>query len=379
MEKKRPRQALIEDFSAIDTANARTIPLGKRVSLRVFVGRIFRFVARKGKGETSMIGLRMTCVLVSALCFQAESAVGQTPVTYPVRPVTLVVPSTAGTGSDILARILGPRLSQRWSQAVIIDNKTGASSNIGTDFVAKAAPTGYTLLMALNTFSMAPALYKNLPFDPIADFTPVTKLAAGSYSFVVNPSFSANDLSGLLQLAKSKPGELNYASPGNGTPHHLAMEHMKFRLGLSIVHVPYKGLANAFTDVMGGQVQMMFATVHSILPLAKSGKLRVLAVVGASRSPLLPGIQTFREQGIDFMDGLDAWFGVLGPAKLPAEIVMKLNQDFKAVMALPDVREQILAQGLQATPGSPQEFDALIKSDLARWQKVVSDARISGD
>jgi tripartite-type tricarboxylate transporter receptor subunit TctC len=183
----------------------------------------------------------------------------------------------------------------------------------------------------------------------------------------------------VVAAAKARPGQLNYGSPGNGTPHHLGMELMKLRLGLSIVHVPYKGLAGAMTDLVGGQVQMMFSLIHSALPNVRAGRLRIVGVTGSTRSPVLPEAPTFREQGIDFMDDVDAWYAVLAPAKTPPDIVAKLNHEINAIMALPDVREHLLNQGMVPVASTPDELATLIRSDLARWAKVVAEAKITAE
>ena len=297
---------------------------------------------------------------------------------YPQRVVTLVVPFSNGSGSDIIARIVGPRLSERWHQPVVVDNKPGASGNIGALAVAKAPPDGYTLLMAINTLTMAPNLYKAPSFDPAADFAPVMKMAAAYFSMAANPAFAANDMAGLIARAKAQPGQINYASPGNSTPHHLAMELLKLQTGADLTHVPYKGIAGATTDLVGGQVQVMFATLHSVLPLVKGGKLKLLGVTGAG-SPLAPKVPTFRDQGMGFLDEVDAWFALFAPAKTSPAVVAKLHQDMSAVLALPEVRQQLAAQGLILQTSSPEELGALVRSDLARWRKVISEAKIAAD
>ena len=321
--------------------------------------------------------LRTICLGLLALA-PLDAALGQTASGYPNRPITLVVPFSTGTGIDILARTIGPKLSQRWGQPVVVENKPGASGNIGTEFVAKSAPNGYTLMVTVNTFTITPGLYKNLPYDPVADLVPVSKIAVATYCFVVNPTvFPVNNMAEAIADIRAKPGQLNFASPGSGTPHHVGMELIKQRLGLDVVHVPYKGFAGAMADLVGGQVQMMFTLVHSSLPQVRAGRIRILAVTGATRSPQFPEAPTFREQGIDFMDDVDAWYAVMAPAKTPADIIAKLNQEINAIMKLPDVREQLLNQGLIPVTSTPDELAALIKSDLARWAKVVADAKIT--
>lgn len=298
---------------------------------------------------------------------------------FPERTVTLVVPFTPGSGSDIIARIIAPKLSERWKQAVIVDNKAGASGNIGAEAVAKAAPDGHTLLMAINTLTMAPNLYKKVPFDPTTDFTPIMKMAVANFAIVVNPNIGANDLPGVIALAKAKPGQINFGSPGNGTPHHLAMELMKQQLGFDMLHVPYRGISNATTDLMGGQVQLMFASVHSMLPHVRSGRLRMLASTGATRSAVTPNVPVFREYGIEFMDAVDAWYAVLAPAKTSPELVKALHRDVSAVLALPEVKEQMAAQGLVIQTSTPEQLGSLIQSDYARWKKTIADAKIQVD
>ena len=295
---------------------------------------------------------------------------------FPERTVTLVVPFTPGSGSDIIARIIAPKLSERWKQAVIVDNKAGASGNIGAEAAAKAAPDGHTLLMAINTLTMAPNLYKRVPFDPTTDFTPVMKMAVANFAIVVHPNIGAADLPGVIALAKAKPGQINFGSPGNVTPHHLAMELMKQQLGFDMLHVPYRGISNATTDLMGGQVQLMFASVHSMLPHVRSGRLRMLASTGATRSAVTPNVPVFREYGIEFMDAVDAWYAVLAPAKTSPELVKTLHRDVSAVLALPEVKEQMAAQGLVIQISSPEQLGSLIQSDSARWKKTIADAKI---
>jgi tripartite-type tricarboxylate transporter receptor subunit TctC len=316
---------------------------------------------------------------LAALLLAALSSVAHAQ-QFPSRPVTLIVPFSPGTGIDILARVIAPKLSELWRQPVVVENKAGASGNIGTDFVAKADPDGHTLMVTVNTFTITPSLIKNTPYDVVNDFTPVSKIATATYCFDVNPKvFPANDMKEAIALIKAHPGKYFFASPGNGTPHHIGMELLKLRLGLEVTHVPYKGFAGAMQDLIGGQVQMMFTLVHSSIPHAQSGRLRILGVTGTKRSAQFPEAPTFREQGIDFMDDVDAWYAVMGPAKLPAEMVKKLNADVNAVMGMGDVQSNLLKQGLLPTTSTPQALHELIKSDLARWAKVIADAHITVD
>ena len=317
-------------------------------------------------------------VFVAALALPG-AALAQVATPFPNRPVTLVVPFTPSSGSDIIARILVPKLAARWGQAVVVDNKPGASGNLGAQAVAMAAPDGHTLLMAINSLTMTPAIYKNMPFDVVADFAPVAKLAEAGYAFAVHPGVPAKDMASLMALIKKSGGKINYASPGNGTPQHLAMELFKSHYSLDILHVPYKGIQGALTDLMGGQVQMMFATVHSMRPLEQAGKVRFLAVSGQARNPIAPEIATFKEQGIDVMEGIDAWYAVLAPGRTPPEIVARLNRDFLEVVNAEDVKSALAKQGLSIRTSTPAQLGALVKSDLARWKKVVADARIEAN
>ena len=298
---------------------------------------------------------------------------------YPSRPVTLVVPFTSGSGSDTIARIISPKLSERWKQAVIVENRPGASGNLGTDKVAKAPPDGLTLLMAIDTITMTPSIYKSLPYDPIRDLAPIARLATSSYGLAINNDVPAKDLNSLFALIKSKPGKMNYGTPGSGTPHHLSMELLKNLKGLDLVHVPYKGLSGAQTDLIGGQVQVMIATFNSLLPFAKAGKIKMLAVTGSKRSELMPEIPTFVEQGIPEFENLFPWYGLLAPAGTPKEIQNKLYKDFTEVMELDDVKKQLKEQGIFVNLMNADQLSTLMKSDMQRWKNVVTQAHITQD
>jgi tripartite-type tricarboxylate transporter receptor subunit TctC len=318
--------------------------------------------------------MRLVALILALFCGTASAQ------TFPSRAIVLVVPFSTGTGIDILARAIGPRLSERWQHPVVVENKPGASGNIGTDLVAKAAPDGHTLMVTVNTFTITPALFKTLPYDPVTDLAPVSKIALAAYTLAVNPSvFPAADVHQAVALIRASPRKYNFASPGSGTPHHVGMELMLQHLGLQATHVPYRGFAGAMTDLVGGQVHMMFTLIHSSIPHVRSGKIRALAVTGAQRSPQYPDVPTFREQGIDVMDDVDAWYAVMAPGKTPAALVSRINADVNAVMALPEVRDQLVKQGMVPLTSTPSELAALIKSDLARWKAVVSQANIKPD
>jgi tripartite-type tricarboxylate transporter receptor subunit TctC len=298
---------------------------------------------------------------------------------YPERPITLVVPYSPATGIDIVARTLAPKISERWGHPVVVDNKPGNSGNIGAYAVASSKPDGYTLMVTVITFAMTPALTKALPYDPVADFTPIAEVATGAMALAVNPTkLPVQSVRELIAYAKAHPGQLNYASPGNGTPQHLGVELFKQRQGVDIVHVPYKGAAGAMTDLIGGQVEIAYLPVHTALPHAQSGKLRILAVAGDKRSVLAPDAPSFKELGYDSMD-IELWYGIFGPAKLPPEIADKWQRELAEVLALPDVKDGLLRQGMVPMYAPAPALGALMKADVARWRTVVEKAGIQPD
>ena len=297
---------------------------------------------------------------------------------YPSRSVRIVVPYTAGTGIDILARVTGQKLSDRLKVAVVVDNRPGASGNIGTEAVAKAAPDGYTLLMTASTHVTNAALQASVPYDPVKSFTPIGPAAIGNLALVVHPSVPARSVQELVALAKAQPGKLNYASPGSGTPHHLAMELFKLHFKVDLTHVPYKGTAGAVTDLLGGQVQVMFLPVHVALSHAQAGKLRMLTAGGAHRSPVTPDVPSLADEGVTDID-VDIWYAMLAPAGLPKDQVALLNAELNAILRDPEVRDNLLKQGLNPIPGRPEDLARMIDTDLERWTKIVRAARITAD
>ena len=311
-----------------------------------------------------------------AVLLSAPAALAQA---WPQRPVTIVVPYAPGTGIDIIARTLSPKLAERLGQGVIVDNKPGASGNLGADFVAKAQPNGYTMMITVNTFVITPALYKNLPYDPVNDFTVMGKLATGNLALVVNPNvLPVKTLDELTAWVKARPGKINYGSPGNGTPQHLGIELLKQRLGLDIVHVPYKNAQAANTDLIGGQVQLAVLPVHTAQPFAKAGRLNVIAVSGESRSVLAPDQPSFAEVNLKNLD-IDLYYWIAGPANTPREITVRINREVAAILAMPDVRETLLKQGLIPSTSTPEDISARIRDDIGRWKKFISEAKITAD
>ena len=291
------------------------------------------------------------------------------------KTITLIVPTTPGTGSDIAARLIAPRLSKRLGQQVIVENRTGASGTIGIGAVAKAAPDGNTILFVPNTMAMISSLNKNLPWDPVNDFAPVARIGKMLVSVVVSTSVPVKSLEQLVALARSKPDQLNYATPGSGTPHHLRSEMFKQITGTDNVHVPYKGSAGAVVDLVGGQVQVGLFPLHSVLQMVSAGKLQMLATSGERRSPWTPDVPTFRESGIRGLNDYD-WVGVFLPRATPKDITNRLSSELLAIIAAPDVQEALTKSGIIADPGGPEDLSALLKKELVEWKKVIDDGRI---
>ena len=298
---------------------------------------------------------------------------------WPSRPVTIIVPYSPGTGIDIVARTLSPRLSERLGQGFVVENKPGASGNLGAELTARAQPNGYTLMITVNTFVITPALFKSLPYDPVNDFAVAGRLATGNIALVDNPAvLPVRTLDELTAYVRARPGKINYGSPGNGTPQHLALELLKQRLKLDILHVPYKNAAAANTDLLGGQIQMMVLPVHTALPFARAGKLNVIAVSGESRSVLAPDSPSFAELGLKNLD-IDLYFWIAGPAGMPRDIVARINRETAAILQLPEVRETLQKQGLIPSASTPDEMAAIIKSDIERWKKFIAETKIAAD
>ena len=298
---------------------------------------------------------------------------------YPSKPLRIIVPFAPGGGIDILGRTLGQKLSERWKQPVVIENRPGASGAIGFELAAKAPPDGYSILMSVNTMVMLPSLNKKVPYDPIRDFAPVAPVAIGTMALVVPPSLNVKTVGEFAALAKKEPGKLNYGSPGNGTPHHLAMELFKQRAGIELTHIPYKGSDGMMAGILGGQISAVFMPVHQALTNVQAGRLVMLSSSGTRRSNATPNVPSLGEAaGIRDID-VDIWFGMYLPAATPKEIVAKLNAEVNAILKSPDVVETLAKQGLQPTGGTPADLAELTASDLDRWAKVIRDANIRAD
>jgi tripartite-type tricarboxylate transporter receptor subunit TctC len=292
---------------------------------------------------------------------------------YPAKPVRVVVPFPPGGGTDIVARMVVQKLSERLGASFLVENRSGAGGTIGTEIVAKAAANGYTLAMVSGSHAINPGLHKKMAYDAVYDFAPVTLLASGPALLVVHPSVPAKNVRGLIALAKARPGKLHYASAGNGTPPHLAAELFKMMTGVDMVHVPYKGNAMAFTDLVSGQVSLSFPTIPSALPQVKSERLRALAVTGARRTAVLPELPTIAESGVRGYEA-SSWYGLLAPSGTPAAITGKLNQEAVQIVHLPEMKERFHEQGLEPVGNTPAEFTKLLHAEIAKWRKVIAAA-----
>jgi tripartite-type tricarboxylate transporter receptor subunit TctC len=291
---------------------------------------------------------------------------------YPERPVRIIVPYPPGSGIDIVARIVGQKMTGHWGQQLVVENRPGAGAIIGVDAVAKATADGYTVGIAdTGPLAINPALYPKLPYNPVRDFAPVTLLANLPFILVVHPSLPANSVTELIALAKSRPGKINYASVGNGSAVHLATELFKSKAGVDLVHIPYKGSAPALNGVLAGEASVMFVNLLSSLPQVKAGKLRALAVATSKRTPALPELPTIGEAGLPGYE-FQAWFGIVAPAGTTRPVVERLNAEFRWAIALADVREQLLAQGgIEPVGSSAESFAAYIRSEVDAWGKLV--------
>ena len=314
-------------------------------------------------------------VLAFAACAIALAAQAQT---YPDKPIKFVVPYPPGGGTDVIARIVQPRLQALLGQSIVIDNKGGAGGSIGTDIVAKSAPDGYTVLFTLNSHTVNPAIYAKLPFDTQKDFEPVGMVASLPQLLAVNPQFAANSVADLVAQAKAKPGSLAYASVGIGSPGHLAGELFNLRAGVQTVHVPYRGGGPAVTDVMGGQVPLLWVSIPAAAQHVKSGKLKALAVSTKKRSAAFPDVPTMQEAGVADFE-VDSWYAMFVPAKTPKAVIDKLNAALNALLKEPEIREKLLAQGSEGVGGTPEALAQAVAAELPKWAKLAKDANIKAE
>lgn len=320
----------------------------------------------------------LTIVIIVATLTFAVPAFGADVQPYPHKPIRIIVPFPPGGPSDMQARLVGAKLTEAWGQATVIDNRGGANGIIGIELAAKADPDGHTLILVSAGIAVQPSLYPQLPYDPVRDFAPIARITSGPGIMVVNPSLPVRSVPELIAYARARPGKVFYGSAGNGAPSHLAVELLKVMTQVDIVHVPYKGMAPAITDVIAGQLQLSIPTMPAGLPLARAGKLRALAVTGAQRSPAAPELPTVAEAGVPGYQASN-WYGIAAPAKTPRAIIARLNQEFHSIMVAPDVREKLLGVGMEPATSTPEQFADFMKSEIGKWARVVKIAGIRVD
>jgi tripartite-type tricarboxylate transporter receptor subunit TctC len=296
--------------------------------------------------------------------------------TFPSQPVKFVVPFTPGTGMDTIARTVGPRLAERLGQPVVVENRPGASGNIGTEQVAKSPADGHTVLVSANTMLIAAHLYKNVPYDPMTDFAPVTLAAWGTLLLTANPKSGIESVADLVAKARANPGRITYASPGIGTPHHMSMELFRERTGLDMLHVPYKGSAGALTDLLSGEVNVGFVPVHVAMPHIKAGRLKALAAGAKQRHPNAPDVPTLDELGFKGVD-VEMWYAFYAPKGTPPAVVARLNAEMRAILADPEVKASFDKVGLDVASSSPDDLMTLMKRDNPRWLEVIRKNNIA--
>lgn len=321
--------------------------------------------------------LRTGLVAVAALA-TGFGATAQNAADYPTKPIKFIVPYPPGGGTDVIARIVQERFQTLLGQPVLIDNRGGAAGSIGTEIAAKAAPDGYTVLFTLSSHTINPSIYPKLPFDTAKDFEPVGMVASLPQILVANLQFAPNNVAELAALAKAKPDSISFASVGNGSPGHLAGELLKLRTGTQMTHIPYRGGGPAVTDVMGGQVPLLWVSIPAAAQFVKAGKLKALAVSTTKRSAAFPDVPTMQEAGIADFD-VDSWYAVFVPAKTPRAIVEKLNKVINTVVQEPEIRDKLLAQGSEGAGGPPEALGKVVTTELVRWNKLAKEAGIKVD
>lgn len=304
----------------------------------------------------------------------SSAAISQDAVNYPNKPIRMIVPFAPGGGLDISTRLIGQKLTEKWGQNIVVDARPGAATIVGSEIASKSTPDGYTVLMITTTFAINPGLYAKLPYDPGRDFTPVTQLNAQPNVVVVTPAFAAKSAKDLIALAKAKPGELTFATPGTGSAPHLSAEMFQRAAGISMVHVPYKGIPAAVIDVIGGRVTMLFTTTISAAPHIKAGKLRAVAITSVKRQPSMPDVATVGETLPGYR--AEAFQGMVVPAGVPQAIVNKLSAEVARIVKLPEVSQRFQLDGAEAVGSTPLEFAAFLKAEMQKWSKVIRDAGI---
>jgi tripartite-type tricarboxylate transporter receptor subunit TctC len=317
--------------------------------------------------------------MAAALALGALAVQAQGPQQAPANaPLRLIVPFTPGTGIDLIARTVGPKLGERLGRPVIVDNRAGASGNIGTEAVVRAAPNGTTLLVSVNTLVMNRSLYPQLPFDPVKDLVPVSLTSWGQLLLVANPRTGYRTVADLVAAAKRRPGAINYASPGVGTPHHLSMELFKSSAGIFLTHIPYRGTGPAVGDLLAGQVDVMFLPIHVALPQVKAGKLLALAIGSDKRHSLLPDVPTLAEAGGGKLN-VDMWYGIFAPPGTSPDYVARLNHEINGILGSPEIRTAFETQGMDPAGSTPEEFRRVVERDADRWARLIKAQHIKAE
>ncbi len=321
-------------------------------------------------------GLLGRWLIAAMLCGIPLHAAAQAGGAYPSRAVRIVVPFPPGGGTDIISRTVAQKLSEMWGQPVIVDNRSGANGIIGTDLGAKAKPDGYTLLVVIATHAINPSLYRKLPYDTAADFAPVTLMAQYPFVLTIHPALPPKTVKELIALARARPGQLSYASSGNGSGPHLGFELFKTAANIDVVHIPYKGAGPANIDLISGQVQLMFNNFLAAMPQIRAGKLRVLAVTSATRSAVMPDVPTMAQAGLPGFD-VTGWYALLAPAGTPSPIVSKVQSDVVAALRVPQLRERLSGEGAEPVGSTPNEFARFLAVEIRKWGKAIADAKVT--
>lgn len=295
---------------------------------------------------------------------------------YPSKPIVIVLAIGQGAGTDLGLRLYAAQLTKRLGQSVLVENRAGASTILGTEYAARQPPDGYHLVSLFTTTTIVPSTHKKVPFDPVRDFAPISLMARSEYGVAVHPSVPAKDLKELVELAKSSPGKLTHASPGHGTPHHLGIELLKLSSGVNMLHVPHKSISDALNGVVGGHTNLILSVAAGLAPHASSGRMRLVAVTGPRRLPAFPEVPTVTELGFPYLDVVRGWFGLAAPVKTPQPVVVRLNKEVNAIAKEPDFIAQLAKTGQEAAAGTPEELTALLKTEMDTWSKVVREAKV---
>ena len=314
-------------------------------------------------------------VVATGIAFAAPGIAGQSTQNFPTKPVRLIVPFTAGSATDLLARRVAAKMTDNWGQQVVVDNRSGGGGTLATAIVAKATPDGYTLLVHSIAYAMNAALYSKLPYDPITDFAPVGKISISTSLLVVSPALGVKSVKELIALAKQKPGQLNYASSGVGSGTHLNGEQFRFGAGIDVVHVPYKGVPEVLVDVMTVRIHYFLSPLVPALPFIRDGRLLPLAVTTGRRTPVLPDVPTMAEAALPGYE-FQAWFGVFAPARTPRPVVEQISKEIARVVDLPDVQKQFVNQGEEGRSNTPEEFNRFVRAEIEKYRRIVKQANI---